>query len=202
MQRQPPHLDESTSASPGLSPGTVQDQETLLRIVIDPDHFTGGRIQPSAIQIRDLTQRGLSVHRREHTSRQEIKRAIHTMLGRTTATGFRTVEGLASFTAAAVRGDKKRGASNLCGDRHSSAGQQGACVHIPVGLPGETKPGQRDERAPAQPDGKPGPPRNRHSPGNEQDQVPGTRHTRSSRRKRTVDPGGTALSQQTPPVRA
>ena len=103
MQRQPPHLDESTSASPGLSPGTVQDQETLLRIVIDPDHFTGGRIQPSAIQIRDLTQRGLSVHRREHTSRQEIKRAIHTMLGRTTATGFRTVEGLASFTAAAVR---------------------------------------------------------------------------------------------------
>ena len=103
MQEQPPHLNESTSASPALSPGPVQDQETLLRIIIDPDHIKDGRIQPSAIQLRDLTQRGLSVHRREYASRQEIQRIVQAMLGRTTTAGTRRLEGLAIFTTGAVR---------------------------------------------------------------------------------------------------
>ena len=103
MQRQTPHLDESTSASPALSPGPVQGQETLLRIIIDPDHITEGRIQPSAIQLRDLTHRGLSVHRREHATRQEVERVAQTMLGRTTAGGTRRLEGLTIFTSGAVR---------------------------------------------------------------------------------------------------
>ena len=103
MQQQPPHLDESTSARPALSPGPVQDQETLLRIIIDPDHTTEGRIQPSAIQLRDLTQRGLSVHRREYASRQGVERVVQAMLGRTITAGRRRLEGLAIFTAGAVR---------------------------------------------------------------------------------------------------
>ena len=103
MQQHIPHLDESTSASPALSPGTVQDQEALLRIIIEPDHISQGRIQPSAVQLRDLTQRGLSVHRREYTTRREVRTAAQAMADRTTAAGRRRLEGLASFTAGAVR---------------------------------------------------------------------------------------------------
>ena len=78
-------LDESTGAIPALSPGPVQDQETLLRIIIEPDHINEGRIQPSAVQLRDLTQRGLSVHRREYTTEQEIRTAAQ--LGFTISSG-------------------------------------------------------------------------------------------------------------------
>ena len=96
-------LDESTGAIPALSPGPVQDQETLLRIIIEPDHINEGRIQPSAVQLRDLTQRGLSVHRREYTTEQEIRTAAQALADRTTAAGRRRLEGLASFTAGVVR---------------------------------------------------------------------------------------------------
>ena len=103
MENQSPHLDESTSAIPELSPGPVQNRETLLRMILDPDHITEGRIQPSAIQLRDLTQRGLSVHRREYTTAREVERAAQTLIGRATAGATRQLEGLASFTAGAVR---------------------------------------------------------------------------------------------------
>ena len=92
MQQHIPHLDESTSASPALSPGPVQDQETLLRIIIEPDHISEGRIQPSAVQLRDLTQRGLSVHRREYTTKQEVGTAAQAMADRTTAADSRRLE--------------------------------------------------------------------------------------------------------------
>ena len=103
MQPDTPHLDESTSASPGLSPGPVQDQETLLRIIIEPDHIREGRIQPSAVQLRDLTQRGLSVYREEYVTKQAVEADIQALLGRTTAAGRRRLEGLASFNTRAVR---------------------------------------------------------------------------------------------------
>ena len=103
MQQHIPHLDESTSASPAFSPGPVQDQEPLLRIIIEPDHISEGRIQPSAVQLRDLTQRGLSIHRREYTTEQEVRTATQALTGRPTAAGRRRLEGLASFTAGAVR---------------------------------------------------------------------------------------------------
>ena len=45
MESQPTHLDESTSLIPELSPGPVQNRETLLRMIIDPDHITERRIQ-------------------------------------------------------------------------------------------------------------------------------------------------------------
>lgn len=112
MESQPPHLDESTSFNPQLSPGPVQNQETLLRIIIDPDHITEGRIQPSAIQLRDLTQRGLSVHRREHTTRQEVEGVAQALIGRATAGATRRLEGLASFTAGAVRSIRNQQGQN------------------------------------------------------------------------------------------
>ena len=103
MQQHIPHLDESTSASPTLSPGPVRDQETLLRIIIEPDHIREGRMQPSAVQLRDLTHRGLSVHRKEHTTRNAVDAIVQALLGRPTAAGMRSLEGLASFNTGAVR---------------------------------------------------------------------------------------------------
>lgn len=103
MQQHVPHLDESISASPALSPGPVQDQENLLRIIIEPDHISEGRIQPSAVQLRDLTQRVLPVHCRAYTNEQEIRTAALALADRTTAAGRRRLDGLASFTAGAVR---------------------------------------------------------------------------------------------------
>ena len=103
MQPHIPHLDESTSASPALSPGPVQDQETLLRIIMEPDHIREGRIQPSAVQLRDLTQRGLSVYRRDYAAKQAVEADIQALLGRTTTAGRRRLEGLASFNTGAVR---------------------------------------------------------------------------------------------------
>ena len=104
MQQHIPHLDESTSASPALSPGPVQDHETLLRIIIEPDHISEGRIQLSSVQLRDLTQRVLLVHCRAYTNEQETRTAAQALAYRTTATGRRRLEGLASFTASAVNG--------------------------------------------------------------------------------------------------
>ena len=103
MQQHIPHLDESTSANPTMSPGPVRDQETLLRIIIEPDHIREGRIQPSAVQLRDLTNRGLSVHRKEYTTRNAVDAVAQALLGRPTAAGRRSLEGLASFNTGAVR---------------------------------------------------------------------------------------------------
>ena len=109
MQQEPPHLDESTSTRPGPSPGPVQGRETLLRAIIDPDHTHQGRVQPSAVQLKDLTQRGLSVQRREHSNRQEIEAVIRPMINRMTAAGKSSLSILAIFTALAVRSIQNQG---------------------------------------------------------------------------------------------
>ena len=109
MQQRPPHTDESTSASPGISPGPVPDHEILLRAIIDPDHIHQGRIQPSAVPLQDLKQRGLSIQRREHSTRQELEAVIRPMLAKTTVAGVRRLESLAIFTTAAVRDIRNQG---------------------------------------------------------------------------------------------
>ena len=109
MQQRPLHTDESTSASPGISPSPVQDHEILLRAIIDPDHIKEGRVQPSAVPLRDLKQSGLSVQRKEHSTRQELEAIIQPMLARTTAAGPRRLESLALFTAGAVRSIRNQG---------------------------------------------------------------------------------------------
>ena len=102
MQQLVPHLDESISAGPALSPGPVQDQENLLRIIIEPDTSAKGEYSHRLFNSGDLTQRGLSVHRKEYTNEQEIRTAAQALADRTTAAGRRRLEGLASFTAEAV----------------------------------------------------------------------------------------------------
>ena len=155
MQQHVPHLDESISASPALSPETEsKTRKTLLRIIIEPDHISEGRIQPSAVQLRDLTQRGLSVHRREYTTEQEMKTAAQALTERTTAAGRRRLEGLSSFTAGAVRGIRNLELQAFVVIDTSPAGQHGPRFHISGKSTDEPEPSKRDEGAIAPTDGQ------------------------------------------------
>jgi len=54
--------DELCSQSP-FSSGVVDDEETLLRTVYEPEHIVAGRVIESAISLTDLGQEGFSVDR-------------------------------------------------------------------------------------------------------------------------------------------
>lgn len=76
MQSSPPHLNETRSAAPHISPGFVEDDEFLLREMYDPQHFSNGEVAPSAASINDLSQNGLSVHRMKHVSVDFVRKSI------------------------------------------------------------------------------------------------------------------------------
>lgn len=56
---------EAFSRDPGVSPGPVENDETLCRGAFDPMHYDrkGVKIQPSVLRKRDLAQGQLSVYR-------------------------------------------------------------------------------------------------------------------------------------------
>ena len=155
MQPDTPHLDESTSANPTLSPGPVQDQESLLRIIIEPDHIREGRIQPSAVQLRDLTQRGLSVYRRAYANKQAVGTDIEALLTRTTAAGRRRLEGLANFSTEAVRALTVQEQQVFVVIDTALPENRGPRLNLPGNPTGEPQRGQRTEGAPSRTDGKP-----------------------------------------------
>ena len=97
------HLDQTTTAAPGISPGTVKDEESLLREILNPDHVRGGEIQPSAIPLKDLKERGFSVHRLQYVTRKFVEHSVNEKLARPSAGETRTSEGVARFAARAVR---------------------------------------------------------------------------------------------------
>lgn len=103
MHSQPLHLDEATTAAPGISPGIVLDEERLLREILNPDHVRGGEVQPSAIPLRDLKERGFSVHRLQYATRKFVEDSINEKLARPSAGDTRVSEGVARFTVRAVR---------------------------------------------------------------------------------------------------
>ena len=105
----PLHLDETTSAAPEISPGTVRDEEWLLREILNPDHFRNGEIMPSAIPLKDLKERGFSVHRLLYVTRELVEESISEKLMRQFAGEDRISEGVALFTALAVRGIRDDG---------------------------------------------------------------------------------------------
>ena len=74
------HLDETTTAAPGLSPGVVRDEECLLREIYDPYHVEKGRFKPTIVPIEDLREKGFSVHRIRHTSIDSLRSTISTKL--------------------------------------------------------------------------------------------------------------------------
>ena len=104
-----PHLDEGTTAVPGISPGLVADEETLLREILNPDHVVDGKVQSSAIPLTDLRERGFSVHRLEYVTQKFVEQAINERLARPFQGQTRVTEGVARFTARAVREIKNDG---------------------------------------------------------------------------------------------
>ena len=103
MPCQTPHLDENTTAAPGISPSTVVDEENLIREVLNPDHFVNGQVVSAAIPLSDLQERGFSVHRLEYVTRKFVENAINQKLARPYQDMPRASEGVARFSARAVR---------------------------------------------------------------------------------------------------
>ncbi len=68
----PPHLDETTSAAPGLSPGVVVNEEELIRGLFNPLHVVDGQLQITAINLKELLQVGFSVDRKRHTNKAQV----------------------------------------------------------------------------------------------------------------------------------
>ena len=100
---EPPHLDERVSASPDISPGLVQDDETLIRALFDPDHVKNGKIIPAAIPIKDLLQRGFSVQRRNFTTQELLEKLIDKYLSRESDGKKRKFEGVAPLKTRDIR---------------------------------------------------------------------------------------------------
>ena len=96
-------MDESTTAAPGISPGAVADGETLLREMLNPDHVVNGEVQPSAISLTDLRERGFSVHRLGYVTRKFVEDSIEVKLARPFQGRKRESEGISRFTARSVR---------------------------------------------------------------------------------------------------
>ena len=71
------HLNEGVNPDPAHSPGIVGDDEYLIREVCDPRHFDeNGNVIQAAISLDDLRSKGVSVHRRQHTPIDFIKRSV------------------------------------------------------------------------------------------------------------------------------
>lgn len=109
MPCQTPHLDETTSAAPDISPGLVEDDEPLLRLIFNPDHFRDGLLQPSAIPMKDLKERGFSVDRLRHVTQEFVEDSISRFLARTFNNLPRESEGVACFQARDVRDIRDNG---------------------------------------------------------------------------------------------
>lgn len=103
MVFQSQHLDETVSAAPNLSPGVVLDDEQLLRSLFNPDHVREGILQVAAIPLRDLQARGFSVNRLLHVTPEFVNDGINRLLARGPGGERRYSEGVARFSARAVR---------------------------------------------------------------------------------------------------
>ena len=103
MPCQVPHLDETVSAAPDLSPGVVRDDERLIRSLLNPDHIKDGALQVAAIPLRDLQARGFSVNRWSHVTPEFVNEGISRLLARKPGGEPRYFEGVARFSAQTVR---------------------------------------------------------------------------------------------------
>ena len=103
MTLQSPHLDETVSAAPDVSPGVVLDDEQLLRSLFNPDHIKDGVLRVAAIPLRDLQARGFSVNRLSHVTPEFVDDGVNRLLVRRPGGEPRYSEGVARFSAGAVR---------------------------------------------------------------------------------------------------
>ena len=103
MTSQSPHLDETVSAAPDLSPGLILCDEQLLRSLFNPDHIKDGTLQVASIPLRDLQARGFSVNRLSHVTPELVGDGINRLLARRPGGEPRYSEGVAKFSAGTVR---------------------------------------------------------------------------------------------------
>ncbi len=64
------------------SPGVVQDEEELLRIIFYPEHIIDNIVQPSAIALEDLRSRGFSVDRRQYAQQDILQQNVANLRNR------------------------------------------------------------------------------------------------------------------------
>ena len=103
MSSHPLHLDEGASAAPDFSPGIVKDGEQLLRALFNPEHVEDGLVTDRAIPVRDLRERGFSVHRMKYVHPDFVQRSIDELLSRPRKGGPWTDEGVAVFMTSCIR---------------------------------------------------------------------------------------------------
>lgn len=100
---------EQVSVSP-YSPGLVEPEEYLLRVIYSPHHVEHdtGKLKPTALD--DVSGRGLSVNRRRYTTPQETQQQISSKLDTAYAKekGHRYV-GVVVLNAGAVREISEQG---------------------------------------------------------------------------------------------
>ena len=99
----PLHLDESISAAPDFSPGVVKDSEPLLRALFNPEHVQQGKVLARAISLRDLRERGFSVHRIRYVSYDLVLSFINGVLSRPRSGEPWAEAGVATLHTAPVR---------------------------------------------------------------------------------------------------
>ena len=75
-----------------------------MRALINPDHIENSEILPRAISLKDLRQRGFSVHRLAHVTEEIVQRSIDNILSRSFQGQRRESEGVSMFRAQEVRG--------------------------------------------------------------------------------------------------
>ena len=103
MTAYPLHIDESVSAAPDFSPGVVRDSEPLLRALFNPEHVQQGKVLARAISLRDLRERGFSVHRIRYASYDLVMSFINEVLSRPRSGEPWTDAGVATLHTAQVR---------------------------------------------------------------------------------------------------
>ena len=101
---QRPHLDEASSAAPGISPGVVTDDEFLLRELYSPQHTDDGGgddLTERAMPVTELIKTGVSVHRMQHVGAHQIQQLIDERIA--AAETSRRSLGVARLHSATVR---------------------------------------------------------------------------------------------------
>ena len=92
--------DEKVSQSE-FSPGSVEGDEDLIRIIVSPLHVESGetKLKPAAFQRIDLTDRGVSIERKTFTDPAKLNHSSQKLLTRED----RSIAGYAMAACASVR---------------------------------------------------------------------------------------------------
>lgn len=146
MPCQSPHLDEKTSAAPGISPGPVVDGEILLREMLNPDHVVEKVVQPSAVPLMDLRKRGFSVHRLDHVTRKFVEDSISEKLIRPFLRKGAGVGRRGSFHCSGGSGNSGYRQPSIRCSRHFKRVQPGTFFDLPLQYGNEGQLGAEHEK--------------------------------------------------------